>query len=86
MPTVSVLRWPRQGRGWPCNLRANRAKFDLSQSCSWFLRVVALRLKIIGLMGSLRAATSPAARQLTGARLPHTHPAGRKIEWLDSVR
>ena len=42
-------------------MRENFARLVLSQSCSLFLRVVSLRLRIISLMLSLRAATSPCA-------------------------
>ena len=42
-------------------MRENFARLVLSQSCSLFLRVVSLRLRIISLMLSLRAATSPSA-------------------------
>ena len=40
-------------------MRENLARLVLSQSCSVFLSVVSLRLRIISLMLSLRAATSP---------------------------
>src|SRR5260370_1907496 len=42
-------------------MRANRARFVLSQSCSVFFSVVSRRLRIISLMLSLRDATSPLA-------------------------
>ena len=42
-------------------MRRNFARFVFSQSCSVFLWVVSLRLRIISLMLSLRAATSPRA-------------------------
>jgi len=42
-------------------MRENFARLVLSQSCSSFLRVVSLRLRIISLMLSFNAATSPIA-------------------------
>src|SRR5258708_18139826 len=42
-------------------MRVNFARFVFSQSCSLFLRVVFLRLRIISLMLSFRTATSPIA-------------------------
>jgi hypothetical protein len=46
---------------WPWSIRLNLARFVLSQSCSVFLRVVSRRLRIISLMVSFSAATSPRA-------------------------
>ena len=43
----------------------NLARLVLSQSCSVFLAVVSLRLRIISFMLSLSAATSPAASTAT---------------------
>src|ERR1700730_8162093 len=43
----------------PWSIRVNLARLVLSQSCSVFFWVVSLRLRIISLMLSLRAATSP---------------------------
>ena len=51
-PTVSRSRWP-------CSIRVKRARLALSQSCSAFLRVVSLRLRIISLMLFLSSSTSP---------------------------
>ncbi len=45
-------------------MRLNLARFVFSQSCSVFLSVVSLRLRIISLMLSLSAATSPWASTL----------------------
>ena len=45
-------------------MRENLARLVLSQSCSVFLRVVSLRLRIISLMLSFSAATSPSASTL----------------------
>src|SRR5438132_13222796 len=42
-------------------MRVNLARLVLSQSCSLFLSVVSFRLRIISLMLSLSAATSPRA-------------------------
>ena len=46
---------------WPCSIRLNFARLVFSQSCSVFLRVVSRRLRIISLMVSFSAATSPRA-------------------------
>ena len=46
---------------WPWSIRVNFARFVLSQSCSVFFWVVSLRLRIISLMLSFSAATSPRA-------------------------
>jgi hypothetical protein len=46
---------------WPCSIRENFARFVFSQSCSVFFCVVSRRLRIISLMVSLSAATSPFA-------------------------
>src|SRR3954467_6047499 len=43
----------------PWSMRENLARLVLSQSCSLFLSVVSLRLRIISLMLSFRAAISP---------------------------
>src|SRR6202158_3687063 len=56
-PTASRSRCP-----W--SIRENLARFVLSQSCSLFFNVVSLRLRIISLMLSLTAATSPDASTL----------------------
>ena len=45
-------------------MRENLARLVFSQSCSLFLSVVSLRLRIISLMLSLSAATSPCASTL----------------------
>ena len=44
---------------WPWSIRVNLARFVFSQSCSVFFWVVSLRLRIISLMLSFSAATSP---------------------------
>ena len=46
---------------WPCSIPVNRARLVLSQSCSWFLRVVSRKLRIISLTFSVRSPTSPCA-------------------------
>ena len=45
----------------PCSIRVNRARFVFSQSCSVFFCVVSRRFRIIWLMLSFSAATSPCA-------------------------
>ena len=49
-------------------MRLNLARLVFSQSCSLFLSVVSLRLRIISLMLSLSAATSPGASTLIDSR------------------
>ena len=44
---------------WPWSMRLNLARLVFSQSCSLFLSVVSLRLRIISLIVSLSAAISP---------------------------
>ena len=46
---------------WPWSMRLNLARFVLSQSCSVFFCVVSRRLRIISLIVSFKAATSPCA-------------------------
>src|SRR6476620_2356000 len=56
MRRVTVLR-----SFCPCNICVNFARFDFSQSCSWFLRVVSFRFAIIWLIVSFNSSTSPFA-------------------------
>ncbi len=46
---------------WPCIIRLNLARLVLSQSCSWFLSVVSLRLAIIWLTLRFSSSSSPFA-------------------------
>ena len=46
---------------WPCIIPPNRARFELSQSCSAFCCVVSRSVEIIWLTLSFRSETSPFA-------------------------
>ncbi len=46
---------------WPCSMPVKRARLVLSQSCSWFLRVVSRKFRIISLTFSVSWPTSPCA-------------------------
>ena len=56
-----IIRLTVSRSRWPCIIPVKRARFELSQSCSAFRRVVSARLRIISLMLSFSSATSPFA-------------------------